>query len=105
MREAVEKRFGYARTPQLEQPIQWLSGNGSWYRAYETTEFAVRLRLVPYFTPERSPRSNGMAEASVRDFKRDYVYVHDRPDPQTVLTQLLTWLKDYYEVHPPKHCV
>jgi putative transposase len=80
MLEAVEKRFGAARTPQ---PIQWLSDNGS-YRAYETIEFAVCLGLVPCFTPVRSPQSNGMAEAFVKGFKRDYVYVHDRPDPQTV---------------------
>jgi putative transposase len=68
MLEAVEKRFGAARTPQ---PIQWLSDNGSCYRAYETIEFAVRLGLVPCFTPVQSPQSNGMAEAFVKGFKRD----------------------------------
>lgn len=99
MLEAVEKRFGAAVTPQ---PIQWLSDNGSAYRAYETIEFAVRLGLVPCFTPVRSPQSNGMAEAFVKTFKRDYVYVHDRPDAQTVLSQLSTWFEDYNEVHPHK---
>ena len=34
------------------------------------------------------PQSNGMAEAFVKTFKRDYLYVHDRPDAQTVLSQL-----------------
>ena len=47
MPEAVEKRFGDAVTPH---PIQWVSDNGSPYRAYETIEFAVRLGLVPCLT-------------------------------------------------------
>jgi transposase InsO family protein len=99
MVESVERRFG-SRT--LRQPIQWLSDNGSCYRAYETTEFAIRLGLVPCFTPVRSPQSNGMAEAFVKTFKRDYVYVHDRPDAQTVLSQLSAWFEDYNESHPHK---
>lgn len=99
MLEAVEKRFGTTVTPH---PIQWLSDNGSPYRAYETIEFAVRLGLVPCFTPVRSPQSNGMAEAFVKTFKRDYVYVHDRPDAQTVLSHLSDWFEDYNEVHPHK---
>ena len=99
MLEAVEKRFGRCVTPQ---PIQWLSDNGSCYRAYETIEFAVRLGLVPCFKPVRSPQSNGMAEAFVKGFKRDYVYVHDRPDAATVLSQLSNWFEDYNEVHPHK---
>jgi putative transposase len=99
MLEAVEKRFGASVTPQ---PIQWLSDNGSCYRAYETIEFAVRLGLVPCFTPVRSPQSNGMAESFVKGFKRDYVYVHDRPDATTVLSQLSNWFEDYNEVHPHK---
>lgn len=68
MLEAVEKRFGAAVTPHR---IQWLSDNGSAYRAYDTIEFADRLRLVPCFTPVRSPQSNGMSEAFVKTFKRD----------------------------------
>ena len=43
-----------------------------------------------------------MAEAFVKGFKRDYVYAHDRPDPQTVLSQLTNWFEDYNEVHPHK---
>jgi transposase InsO family protein len=99
MLEAVERRFGTTATPHA---IQWLSDNGSAYRAYETIDFAIRLGLMPCFTPYRSPQSNGMAEAFVKTFKRDYVYVHDRPDAQTVLSQLLTWFEDYNEVHPHK---
>ena len=50
----------------------------------------------------RSPESNGMAEAFVKTFKRDYVYVHDRPDVKTVLVQLDRWFTDYNELHPHK---
>jgi len=99
MLESVERRFG-ARC--LPHPIQWLSDNGSCYRAHETIDFAIRLGLVPCFTPVRSPQSNGMAEAFVKTFKRDYVYLHDRPDAQTVLSQLSAWFEDYNENHPHK---
>ena len=37
MLEAVERRFAAAYTPH---PIQWLSDNGSAYRAHETIDFA-----------------------------------------------------------------
>jgi transposase InsO family protein len=99
MLESVERRFGADGVPH---PIQWLSDNGSCYRAHETIDFAIGLGLVPCFTPVRSPQSNGMAEAFVKTFKRDYVYVHDRPDAQTVLSQLPVWFEDYNESHPHK---
>jgi len=99
MVESLEKRFGTACAPL---PLQWLSDNGSCYRANETIDFAISLGLVPCFTPVRSPQSNGMAEAFVKSFKRDYVYVHDRPDAQTVLSQLPRWFEDYNENHPHK---
>jgi transposase InsO family protein len=63
--------------------------NGSCYRAHETIDFADRLGLVPCFTPVRSLQSKGMAEAFVKIFKRDYVYVHDRPDAQTALSPVV----------------
>ena len=99
MLESVEQRFASTTVPH---PVQWLSDNGSCYRARETIDFATRLGLVPCFTPVRSPQSNGMAESFVKTFKRDYVYVHDRPDAQTVLSQLSAWFEDYNESHPHK---
>lgn len=33
---------------------------------------------------------------------KSYVYVHDRPDAQTVLSHLAAWFEDYNEVHPHK---
>ena len=99
MLACVEKRFNALRAPH---PVQWLADNGSAYTARETLEFAATLSLVPCFTPVRSPQSNGMAESFVKTFKRDYVYVHDRPDAQTVLSQLSAWFEDYNESHPHK---
>ena len=100
MVESVEQRFGAVAT--VPHAIEWLSDNGSCYRAHETIAFAMNLGLVPCFTPVRSPQSNGMSEAFVKTFKRDYVYVHDRPDAQTVLAQLDSWFADYNEYHPHK---
>jgi hypothetical protein len=45
-------------------------------------------------------RSNGMAEALMKTFKRDYIHVDDRPDPQSVLSQLPRWLGEHNETHP-----
>jgi len=43
-----------------------------------------------------------MAESFVKTFKRDYVYVHDRPDARTLFAQLVDWFEDYNERHPHK---
>jgi putative transposase len=47
-----------------------------------------------------NPQSNGIAESFVKPFRRDYVYVHDRPDAQSVLAQLPRWFEDYDDHHP-----
>jgi transposase InsO family protein len=60
--------------------VQWLSDNGSIFAAYRTLEIALALNLEPCFTPVESPESNGMAEAFVKTFKRDYVRINSLPD-------------------------
>jgi putative transposase len=100
MIESVEHRFGtIARLPHR---VEWLSDNGSCYTATETRVFAQEMGFISCFTPVRSPESNGMAEAFVKTFKRDYVYIHDRPDAKTVMAQLAHWFEDYNEYHPHK---
>ena len=96
MLESVERRFGASRA---SAPVQWLSDNGSCYRAHETIDFAMGLGFVPCFTPVRSSQSNGMAELFVKTFRRDYGHVHDRPDAQTVLSQLSASFEEYNESH------
>ena len=67
---AVEHRFGQVN--QLPEPIEWLTDNGSCYVARDTRGFTRDIGLEPRTTPLQSPQSNGMAEALVRTFKRDY---------------------------------
>lgn len=97
MLEAVEKRFGTLRAPHS---IEHLSDNGSAYTAKDTRDFATALNLVPCFTPVQSPESNGLSEAFVKTFKRDYVRVNPLPDAKTVLDQIAGWIDDYNEIHP-----
>jgi hypothetical protein len=53
------------------------------------------LGLVPITTPAYSPESNGLAEAFVGTFKRDYLGDTELRDAETVLAQLGGWFDDY----------
>jgi putative transposase len=100
MIDSVERRFGLV--DKLPQPIEWLSDNGSPYIAGDTRTLARYIGLVPCTTPIRSPQSNGMAEAFVKTFKRDYARVSAKPDAASVLRQLDSWFEHYNSVHPHK---
>jgi putative transposase len=97
MVQCVERRFGDVRAPHK---VQWLTDNGSVFAAYRTLEIAVALNLEPCFTPVESPESNGMAEAFVKTFKRDYVRVNPIPDAPTALSHIDHWMEDYNSEHP-----
>ena len=97
MVHCVEQRFGDIRAPRR---VQWLSDNGSIFAAYRTLEIAAALNLEPCFTPVESPESNGMAEAFVKTFKRDYVRVNPIPDARTALLRIDHWMEDYNSQHP-----
>jgi putative transposase len=43
-----------------------------------------------------------MAEAFVRTIKRDYVRVSPRPNAESVMRQLPSWIAHYNEFHPHK---
>ena len=100
MIDAVENRFG--SIGNVKGPIEWLSDNGSAYTAADTQVTAQALGLVVCTTQYRSPESNGMAEAFVKTFKRDYVGVHDLQDAITLMEYLPKWFADYNECHPHK---
>jgi transposase InsO family protein len=88
-REAL--RFD-ARSAPDRAPIRLPKGtlrvNGSPYIAKESRDFALALNLVSCFTPVKSPESNGMSEAFVKTFKRDYLRVNPLPDARTVLLRI-----------------
>ena len=100
MIESVERRFGLVN--RLPKPIEWLSDNGSPYTARETRALARDIGLLPCTTPIESPQSNGMAEAFVKTFKRDYARISPCPDAVSVLRQLDGWFEHYNTVHPHK---
>ena len=97
MLSCVESRFDALRAPH---PVQWLADNGSAYTASDTINFATALNLVACFTPVKSPESNGVCEAFVKTFKRDYARVNPRPDAISVLQRLDLWFEDYNTSHP-----
>lgn len=100
MVQSVEARFGLVN--RLPAPIEWLSDNGSVYTADQTRAFAREIGFVPKTTPVTSPQSNGMAEAFVKTFKRDYARVNPKPNADAVLRKLDDWFNHYNERHPHK---
>jgi transposase InsO family protein len=94
MDKALWARFGEA-TLKAPHAIQWLSDNGPQYTATASVLYAHELGLVPITTPAYSPQSNGLAEAFVKTFKRDYVDGAELRDAESVLTQLGRWIEDY----------
>ncbi|HAX9985090.1 TPA: IS3 family transposase [Escherichia coli] len=94
---AIEKRFG-DKVP--EQSIQWLTDNGSAYRAHETRRFARELNLKPCTTAISSPQSNGMAERFVKTMKEDYIAFMPKPNVITALHNLAVAIEHYNENHP-----
>src|SRR5499433_1383193 len=65
------------------------------YTATATVLYAHELGLVPIPTPAYSPQSNGLAEAFVHTFKREYIDGADLRDAETVLAQIVGWFEDY----------
>ncbi len=74
---AVERRFG---NELPASPVEWLTDNGSCYRANETRQFARMLGLESKNTAVRSPESNKIAESFVKTIKRDYIVFMPKPD-------------------------
>jgi putative transposase len=97
MVECVETRFAAPRAPHS---VQWLADNGSAYAAAKTIDMAIALNREPCFTPVESPESNGVAEAFVKTFKRDYVRVRPLPNAATAIAAVADWMADYNEIHP-----
>jgi putative transposase len=99
MGQSLEARFG-AGTTRVPHPIEWLTDNGPPYTAHATRAFGHDSGLLVCTTPAYSPESNGIAEAFVKTFRRDYLYLARLDDAASVLRQLGAWFHDYNEHHP-----
>ncbi|HBE7865770.1 TPA: IS3 family transposase [Escherichia coli] len=94
---AVERLFG---NDLPSSPVEWLTDNGSCYRANETRQFARMLGLEPKNTAARSTESNGIAESFVKTIKRDYISIMPKPDGLTAAKNLAEAFEHYNEWHP-----
>lgn len=95
---AVEKNLGQHLS---SEPLEWLTDNGSAYKAYETRAFAQMLGLEPCTTRVRSPASNGTAESFVKTIKWDYIIsMMPKPDCQMAVINLAVAFSHYNEHHP-----
>jgi hypothetical protein len=72
----LKRRFENVDAPRCGK---WLSYCGNCHTDAETTALARSLGLISCFTPVRSLESNSVPGPFVRAFKRDDVYVHERP--------------------------
>lgn len=99
MDQAVTSRFG-EYVEKLPHKIQWLSDQGPQYKAIQTVAYGDEWGFDVRTTPAYSPESNGMAEAFVKLFKRDYVYVNELWTADAVIRQVPTWFADYNLNHP-----
>ena len=97
MIKAVNYRFKKFKAPR---EIEFLSDRGSIYRAHSVRNLGRSIGLKNCFTAAYSPESNGMSEAFVKTFKRDYVYNHDCFDADGVMKKIKVWIKDYNEEAP-----
>nr|ELR5267775.1 IS3 family transposase [Providencia rettgeri] len=97
MMGAVEHRFGNGLPTKS---VEWLTDNGSAYRAHETRWFAKQVGLSPRHTAVRSPQSNGIAESFVKIMKRDYISLMPKPNGLTAVKNLAAAFEHYNEWHP-----
>ena len=98
MVDCVDARFG----GELPHRVQWLSDNGPCYVARQTVLFARSMGFEVCTTRPYSPESNGMAEAFVKTFKRDYAYVSNLSSAEAVKQKLPAWFEEYNNVAPHK---
>ena len=97
--KGIEDRFGAGAT-RVPHPIEWLSDNGPPYAEHETRDLGRASGLLVCTTPSYSPESNAMAEAFVKTFNRDYVYLAELHTADAVLRVMGAWFDDYNNHHP-----
>ncbi len=95
---AVENRFG--RINMLSEPIEWLTDNGSCFVARTPHPCSATSAWNLARHRCEAHRSNGMAEAFVKTFKRDYVSVNPTPDAETVMAQTAVLVRALQQSSP-----
>ena len=96
---SVTSRFGEF-VEKLPHEIQWLTDQGPQYTAIQTKLYGADWGFDVRTTPAYSPESNGMAEAFVKLFKRDYVYVNELWTGDSIMRMIPDWFADYNRNHP-----
>lgn len=94
--DCVSSRFG----DRLPHRVQWLTDNGPYYVSKRTVSFLRSMGFEVCTTRPYSPESNGMAEAFVKTFKRDYAELSDRSSADAVIRKLGQWFEEY-NCHAP----
>jgi len=95
---AVEKRFSVPES--IPSGLQFLTDNGSAYRARSTHDLIRLLGLEDCKTAVCSPQSNGMAESFVRTMKRDYIPFMDLRNADVAIASLSDVFHRYNALHP-----
>ena len=96
--DCVSARFN----DHLTHRIQWLTDNGPCYVSKSTVGFLRSMGFEVCTTRPYSPESNGMAEAFVKTFKRDYAELGDRSSADAVTRKLGQWFEEYNSHAPHK---
>lgn len=96
---SVTHRFGEF-VEALPHTIQWLTDQGPQYKCQQTYQYGSDWGFDVRTTPAYGPESNGMAEAFVKLFKRDYVYCNELWTADSILRMLPDWFADYNRNHP-----
>jgi len=82
------------------KPLEWLTDNGSAYRAHKTRAFARMRGLGARPTGVRSLESNGIAQSVVKTLWQDYISIMPGPDSQMAVINLPVAFSHYNGHHP-----
>lgn len=93
LKEALYARFGTDR--RQAQGLEFLTDNGTEYKAQDFQRFLAGLGIVACRTPIRSPQSNGIAEAFFGRFKQDYAYQGVLETAEDIHRQVAEWIEAY----------
>ena len=80
-------------------PAQFLTDNGAARTSISTQVLICRLGLIDCKTPVCSPQSNGIAEASIKILKRDYLPFKDLTSAYTAMESLGKVQNIYNRIH------